>query len=163
MARSWDFRMIGPRTAAGDLQAIWQKLYFYFYFSSAKHPLFLFILLRPVRDAPPWGTWLWTVHWWRKVGREGRRRKKHSTLQDLNSRPPDYQAWALLLCYSCCPGNYLFLSNRARNALEWHSWLLVMYQGAGYRFSPCTFISVLIWVWTQVCFSYTLFKVLSIL
>ena len=52
-----------------------------------------------VRDAPPWGTWLRTLHWWRKVGkhrekkikkkRERRRSKKPSTRRDSNLWPPD--------------------------------------------------------------------------
>ena len=52
---------------------------------------FLFLSLHTVRDAPPWETWLRTLHWWRKVGRERakRWRKKPSTPQRVsNPRPP---------------------------------------------------------------------------
>ena len=38
-----------------------------------------------------WGTWLRTLHWWRKVGRD-KRRKKPSTRQDSNP-------WTQEFCY----------------------------------------------------------------
>ena len=45
-------------------------------------------------DAPPWGTWLRTLHWYRKVGKIEERNP--STWQvDLYPRPPDYRA-----CYN---------------------------------------------------------------
>ena len=52
-----------------------------------------------VRDGPPWGTWLRKLHWWRKVGKDGRSRKKPQTKEKLNPRPPEYEACALPLCY----------------------------------------------------------------
>ena len=85
--------------------------------SSARHTFFLFFIsLHTVRDAPPWGTWLRTLHLWRKVRRyirnrkkkkkkseeeeeiERRRRKKPSKRRDLNPRPLDYEA-----CYNRSP------------------------------------------------------------
>ena len=56
-----------------------------------------FLLLS--RDSPPWGTWLRTLQWWRKVGKIVRR-KKPSKKQDSNPWPPEYEACALLLCYN---------------------------------------------------------------
>ena len=61
---------------------------------NAKHS---FLLLS--RDSPPWGTWLRTLQWWRKVGKIVRR-KKPSKKQDSNPWPPEYEACALLLCYN---------------------------------------------------------------
>ena len=42
--------------------------------STAWHPFSLFLLQTP-RDAAAWGTWLRTLHWWRKVGKDRRRRR----------------------------------------------------------------------------------------
>ena len=53
-----------------------------------------------VRDAPPWGTWLRTLHWWRNINRDKRNRKKKNKGQDPNPRPTDYEAYALPLCYN---------------------------------------------------------------
>ena len=36
----------------------------------------ILLSLHTVGDAPTWGTWLRTLHWWRKVGRDIRNRKK---------------------------------------------------------------------------------------
>ena len=52
-----------------------------------------------VGDAPRWGTWLRTLYWRTKAGID-RRDKKTSTRQDSNPQPPDYEAWALPLCYN---------------------------------------------------------------
>ena len=42
--------------------------------STARHS-FLLLLQHTDRDAPPWGTWLRTLHWWWKVGKYRRRKK----------------------------------------------------------------------------------------
>ena len=70
-----------------------------------------FLSLHTVRVAPPWGTWLRTFQWRRKVGRDRRnwkkKKKKPCTWRYLTPRPPDYKACAtttahssLLRCYS---------------------------------------------------------------
>ena len=79
---------------------------------TAKYP-FLLLSQRTVRDAPPWRTWLRTLHRWRKVG-ISRRRKKPSTQRDLNPRPPDYEECTLPLCYSCSPIHILVIGTSQR-------------------------------------------------
>ena len=44
------------------------------------------------------GTWLKTLHWWRKVGKDRSRRKKSRSRQELNPQPHDYQPHALNRC-----------------------------------------------------------------
>ena len=47
-----------------------------------------------------YGNWLRTLHWWRKVGKIERRRRKY---WDSNPQPPYYKACALPLCYNHGP------------------------------------------------------------
>ena len=44
--------------------------------SSARHPFFLIFSQLSDRDAPTWGTWLKTLHWWRKPERDRKQKKK---------------------------------------------------------------------------------------
>ena len=67
--------------------------------STARHP-FLMFSQHTVRDAPLWGTWYRTLHWWRTVGKD-RRRKKPSIRRDSNPQPPDHKACALPLWRNC--------------------------------------------------------------
>ena len=66
--------------------------------SSARNPFFPFLSKHTVRDAPPWGTWLRTLHWWRKVGRLWKKKP-----WDSNPQTSDYEVCALLLCNNCGP------------------------------------------------------------
>ena len=89
----------------GAPEITWLSLFFYpnrAYWapcSIATRPPF-FLSQHTVRDAPPWGTRLRTLHWWRRVGNNRRRRKKLITRLDLNPWLPDCEACALLLCYN---------------------------------------------------------------
>ena len=47
---------------------------------------FLFLLQHTVRDAPPWGTWLRTLHWWRKVGRDREKKLKEEKEEEKAQR-----------------------------------------------------------------------------
>ena len=80
--------------------------------SSAKHPFFYFFSQHTVRDAPPWGTWLRTLHWLRKVRDKEMKlkeeEKKPSSWQDLNPQHPDYEVCALPLCYNRSPRSFLY-------------------------------------------------------
>ena len=40
------------------------------YFAPVSICFFLFLSQHKVRDTPPRGTWLWTIHWWRQVGKD---------------------------------------------------------------------------------------------
>ena len=83
---------------------------------AAQLSIHFFLSQHEARDAPPWGTWLRTLHWWRKVGKE-KRRKKLSIRQDSNPRPPHYEACAIPLCYNHSPKdtsiiNFQFLCHK---------------------------------------------------
>ena len=43
----------------------------------SRHQFFKLLSQHKCRDAPPWWTWLRTLHWWRKVGKD-RKKKKNS-------------------------------------------------------------------------------------
>ena len=71
--------------------------------SSARDNFFIFLSQQRVWDAPP------TLHWWRKVGRDGEKKskeekgdkeKKSIIQRDSNPRLPDNVVWALPLCYN---------------------------------------------------------------
>ena len=83
---------------------------------------FYLLSLHTVRDAPPCGTRVRTLHWWRKGGRhrwnQKKKEKKPSTWRDSNPRPPDYEEWALPLCY-----------NRSPNELTLRAWTGLKFSG----------------------------------
>ena len=53
---------------------------------------FLFLSQHTFRDAPPWGIWLRTLHWWRKVGRD-RRNKKKKAQHPTVFEPKNFRLW----------------------------------------------------------------------
>ena len=60
---------------------------------------FLLLSQHTNRDAPPWGTWIRTLHWWRKVGKDGKKKKKaqHSAVfEPTTSR-------LQCMCYTAVP------------------------------------------------------------
>ena len=82
--------------------------------STARHQFFSFTAHS--WDAPPWGTWLRTLYWWRKVGKDRRRREKSQQLAGFIPKTSGLrgvcstsalQTWlcdllTLLLGWSCC-------------------------------------------------------------
>ena len=64
---------------------------------------FLLLSQHTDRDAPPWGTWIRTLHGWRKVGKERKKKKKPSSRQYLNPQPLDYNTSAIPLCHNHGP------------------------------------------------------------
>ena len=54
---------------------------------TARHPFFKLLSQHTVKDAFPGGTWLGALNWWRKVGKDRRRRKKAQCTAEF--KPPN--------------------------------------------------------------------------
>ena len=77
--------------------------------STARH-LFVLLSQQAVRDAPPWGTWIGTLHCWRKGGKD-RRASSRIQIHDLL-----FMRRALyLLCYNHGPRAYVRFASVKEN------------------------------------------------
>ena len=64
-----------------------------------------FVSQLTIRDAPPWGTWFRTLHWWRKVEKD-RRRKKALHLAGLKCTT----SWLWGMCSTTVPQRLLMMA-----------------------------------------------------
>ena len=110
-----NFRHLGPPPSFTLLfYPIWAYWACFAPGNTARHPFFIAFTTHAVRDAAPRETWLRTLHWWRKVGKDRGRRTKVHLPRVSNARPPDYMAFALPLCYNLSP-TFLFCRSRAHS------------------------------------------------
>ena len=61
-----------------------------------------FLSQHPSSDAPLWRTWFRTLQWWRKVGKDGRRRRKSPASWRDMTWPPAASAAMVELLDRCC-------------------------------------------------------------